>query len=304
MGGLLVFGSEGFVGRTFQSIQGAKDLFLSDISAASKKNYMKCDVRIRTEVDAVLKTVQPSLILYLTAQSSVKRSFDDPCMTFDINIKGLLNILESVKAMGIKPYFVYVSTIEVYRKSNDKITEKTQYAPENPYAISKDAGEKIVNLYKKTGIIDGIIVQPVSHIGPGQTKDFSISSFAYQVASAEKNGGDTVLVGNLDVTRDILDVRDVISFYAKLLQQRPLDLEKMIVSSGNGYRYQEILEMLIGISNKKDLLIRTDPSRLRPVDNNYLVASPSYAISKLGWNREIGIEKTLGDMLEYWRDNI
>ncbi|MCK4643626.1 GDP-mannose 4,6-dehydratase [bacterium] len=302
---ILVLGSEGFVGLYLKEhFKSNENVFFSDYIQKGEDRYIQCDITDPAETLALVKQVLPDSVIYLTSQSSVKRSFDFPQETFKINIEGLLNTLTSFREVDIQPYFIYISTIEVYKKGNSKINERHTYECDNPYSISKAAGEDIITLYKKLGFIKGIIVQPVSHIGPGQSPQFSISSFAKQIAELDKKGGTELLVGNLDVFRDVLDVRDVVEFYLQLLETLPTDFEKVIVSSGNGYNFKDIVDRLIELSGNDSIKVKVDKKRLRPIDNPYIVASPSYALSKFHWRNKIPMDKTLKDILDYWRSKI
>jgi GDP-4-dehydro-6-deoxy-D-mannose reductase len=302
---VLIAGSNGFVGRYLKREFNEDDnIFYTDVIKKDDDNYIACDITKSEQVDDCIQRVKPDVILYLTSQSSVKRSFENPLKTFNINVEGLINTLEAIKKWNIHPYFIFISTIEVYKKSNAKINERTPYLCENPYAISKATGEYLINLYKKLKIIDGIIVQPVAHIGPGQSKEFSISSFAYQLAQLEKDDKNELFVGNLDIVRDIVDVRDVVKFYKFLVTNQPKEFKKIILASGKEYNYQNIIEQLISLSKRKNIKTVTDKKRLRTIDIKYLVASPAYTMSKLGWRPEIPIEKTLSDILNYWREHI
>ena len=301
----LIIGSEGFVGTYLKNqYKNEKNVFFSDIVDKNEKRYFKVDITNNEEIYNIFKKLKPSTIFFLAAQSSVKLSIENPQLTFKINVEGLLNVLETIKKLKYKPYFIYISTIEVYDTTKGKINERIPYNCKNPYAISKCTGEKLLKFYENIGVIDSIILQPVTHIGPGQGDIFSISSFAKQIALLEKNNQNKIFVGNLDIERDILDVRDVIKFYHKILTDKPTDFEKVIIASGKIYNYRDLLKKLIDLSTKKDIKIVVDKKRLRPVDVKTISVNISYALSKFLWKSEIPIEKTLNDMLNYWREHL
>ena len=84
----LILGSEGFVGKyIFDEMKNDDNVFFSDIIEKDHKNYIKCDITKIDEIKQLFK-IKPDKILFLTAQSSVKKSFDDPVSTFQINVWG------------------------------------------------------------------------------------------------------------------------------------------------------------------------------------------------------------------------
>jgi GDP-4-dehydro-6-deoxy-D-mannose reductase len=109
-------------------------------------------------------------------------------------------------------------------------------------------------------------------------------------------------VGNLEVVRDFTDVRDVVRAYWMLLD-RGAPGEVYNVCSGRGVRLGELLERLIALSGWK-VDVQVDASRLRPVDAPILVGDPGRLRSATGWEPSIPLERTLADLLDYWRERV
>jgi GDP-4-dehydro-6-deoxy-D-mannose reductase len=145
-----------------------------------------------------------------------------------------------------------------------------------------------------------IVARPFNHAGPRQTTDYVTSAFARQIAEIEQGLAPPVLrVGNLDSRRDITDVRDVVRAYRLLLTsgrpRRPYN-----VCSGTAYRVGDLMEGLVRLS-RLHIAIEVDPERLRPSDNPVVLGDRSRILDEVGWAPEIPIERTLADLLEYWR---
>ena len=83
--------------------------------------------------------------------------------------------------------------------------------------------------------------------------------------------------------------------------EKPLNFEKVILASGNTYQYENLIKKLISFSTNKNIKITVDKKRLRKLDTNMINVSPSYVLSKFMWKASTPIDKTLKDMLEYWR---
>jgi len=111
---------------------------------------------------------------------------------------------------------------------------------------------------------------------------------------------DTLSVGNLDTVRDLVGVRDAVRAMW-LLVTKGTPGEVYNICSGKGYRVKDILDKLISLSSQH-IKACPDPSRMRPSDEPILIGDSS-RLRSLGWEPQISIEKTLSDILDYWRAN-
>jgi GDP-4-dehydro-6-deoxy-D-mannose reductase len=176
-------------------------------------------------------------------------------------------------------------------------------APVSPYALGKACGELSSLYYGGMGGVDIIIVRAFNHTGPGQTDVFALPSFARQIAEAEKGAAEPQLrVGNLDVIRDFTDVRDVVRAYQLLLEKEPPGA-LYNVCSGRGRRLGDLVDMLASMS-KVPVEIVVEEHRKRAAEIPALVGDNSLLSRDMGWRPEIPIEKTLQDLLEYWRGRV
>ncbi|MHB1664732.1 MAG: GDP-mannose 4,6-dehydratase [bacterium] len=162
-------------------------------------------------------------VIHLAAQSFVPESFKNPLETFDVNFTGTYNLFSALKEYGFHGKILYISSGDIYGLvSEDKlpITEDYPLKPRNPYAVSKVAAEALCYQWSITEDIEIVIARPFNHIGPNQSERFAVSSFAKQIAEIELGLRKPVLnTGNIDITRDFLDVRDVAGAYKLLLEK-------------------------------------------------------------------------------------
>ncbi len=144
----------------------------------------------------------------------------------------------------------------------------------------------------------------VHNTGPRRGDAFVTSNFAKQVAEIEAGLREPVVhVGDLKPTRDFSDVRDIIRGYWLLLE-RGTPGEVYNLCSGVDWSIERVLNFLIGQSRAGRIEVRQDPARLRPSDVPVLRGSAEKAEKALGWRPAIPLEKTLTDLLEYWRHRI
>ncbi|HEC78577.1 MAG TPA: NAD-dependent epimerase/dehydratase family protein, partial [candidate division WOR-3 bacterium] len=139
--------------------------------------------------------------------------------------------------------------------------------------------------------------------GPRRGAVFATSNFARQIVEIEKKKREPVIyVGNLDATRDFLDVRDVARAYALALE-KGVPGEVYNIASGKGIKIKDMLDRLVALSNV-DLEIKQDPARLRPSDVELLIGSSEKFRKRTGWEPKIPFDQTLRDLLDYWRMKI
>ena len=123
---------------------------------------------------------------------------------------------------------------------------------------------------------------------------------ARQIALIERGRLAPVIhIGNTSAMRDLSDVRDVVRAYHALMQHgAPATIYN--VASGTGRSVQQILDAMIARSTVP-VRIEVDPARLRSGDPSTLVGDATRLTEATGWRPEIPFEKTLDDLLDYWR---
>ncbi len=255
-------------------------------------------------VRELVKEVQPDWVFHLAAQAFVPTAWADPAGTLVNNIVGQVNLLEGVIAWGGKPVMLLVCSNEEYgmvEPHEIPLKETTPFRPANPYAVSKVAQDMLGYQYHVSHGLATIRVRPFNHLGPGQSDRFVSSNFARQIAEAELGIGPPVIkVGNLDAQRDFTDVRDMVrGYHLAVVRGRPGDVYNL--GSGRALSIRYLLDTLLAQS-RVPLRIEKDPSRMRPADVPLVVCDCSKFHALTGWKAEIPIERTLADLLDYWRE--
>ncbi len=252
-------------------------------------------------VDAVTAAA-PEAICHLAAQASVGSSWTDPASTYNVNTFGTLNLLTAALACHRRPRVLLISSSEVYgRVPIDRlpIREDQPFAPTSPYAASKAAAELIgMQAWLGNGL-EVIRARPFNHTGPGQRPDYVVPALAQQVATAAAAGVPVLETGNLQVRRDITDVRDVVRAYRALLETGAPG-EVYNVCRGQAVSIEDVARRLVALAGV-DLEIVVDPARVRPADLPELRGDASRLHAVTGWAPEIPFDETLADVLEYWR---
>lgn len=248
---------------------------------------------------------RPEAIYHLAAQANPQASLSDPRGTWALNLGGALNLLEAVKASGLKPRVVLVGSGVCYGNPAPEylpVSESCPLRPNNPYAASKAAADLLGIQHFLSYGTDVVMVRPFNHAGPRQSSTYVLSGLARQVAEVEAGLKPRVEVGNLEVVRDFTDVRDVVRGY-RLLAERGAPGEVYNLGSGRGTRIADALEALRSLA-RAAVEVHVDPARVRPVDQPLLVADASKLRAATGWEPRFSISQTLADMLDYWRDAV
>lgn len=282
---------------------------IKNINKNKKIKLVYGDLRDSISIDKAIEQIKPDYVFHLAAQSFPKTSFDSPIDTMDTNIQGTNRVLESLKKYSPKALIHICSSSEVFgRVPKEKlpINEECTFHPASPYAISKVGTDLIGRFYAEAYNMRVMTTRMFTHTGPRRGDVFAESSFAKQIALAEAGYIKPIIhVGNLKSLRTIADVRDAVRAYFMLLTVKPINGEYYNIGGTYSLEIGELLNYLISLSSiKSDLIIKIDQSRLRPIDADLQVPDTKKFQNHTGWKPEISFEKTMLDLLNYWRQKV
>ena len=257
---------------------------------------------LRTAFDRV----RPEIIFHLAAASSVASSWDNPGRFLEVNAVGTVNLLEVVRAAKQDVRVVVSSSGEIYGAvpvDRQPITEKEHLAPLSPYAASKAAQDLLAAQYFYGYGIPTVRLRLFHHTGPRRPPQFVASSFAHQIARIEKGlDPPRLAVGNLEAIRDFTDVRDIARAYW-LAATHGIAGDAYNICSSRHTSIRRVLDILLADS-EVEVEVEVDPDRLRAADIPYLVGDSTKFSSVTGWQPDIPLVQTLGDLLNWWREKV
>lgn len=253
---------------------------------------IEMDVTNKNQIREVLKKYEPEVIYHLAAQSRPEVSFNYPAKTFETNVIGTINILESCVELGLKPLFVNASSSAVYGDIDWTIPpqENVTCNPLSPYGSSKLAQEYVVKNYKQNHDIDYVNVRIFNCTGPRKINDF-VSDICRRLVDSEF----PIKVGNLKTVRSIVDVRDLVQGLSLCQNLRN---ETINLGSDTSYEIEDILIKIIG----NDIETIVDKSLFRPSDEPLILGNIDKAKNLLSWKPSISLEKTISDTIKYWQN--
>ena len=265
---------------------------------------VECDLRDQTSVTRALSEIRPDKIFHLAAQSFVPASWNAPEESLHTNVIGTLRLFEGARQAGIDPWIQLACSSEEYgmvRPDEVPIKETNPLRPLSPYAVSKVGADLLGYQYFRSFGMKIVRTRAFNHTGPRRGDVFVCSNFARQIAEIEKGRRAPVLrVGNLEARRDFTDVRDVARAYWLALSGGCEAGEVYNVCTGESRTIRETLDMLLARTEAK-ISVETDPGRMRPSDVMILEGDNARFTEATGWRPEIPFERTLDDLLAYWR---
>lgn len=307
----LVIGATGFVGPYLA--QAIKDILFcevvitklsNDITRISGVREVFLNILNQEQIESILSIEQPDFIFHLASQSSVALSWKDPKNTVDVNVIGALNLLNSIRKLNYNPKVLIVGSGEEYgyvKESDVPIKENTSLNPGNVYAVTKVCQNMMATIYARAYGLHLVMTRSFNHIGPGQSPQFVVADFCNQVVNIERGLQPPVIrVGNLLAKRDFTDVRDVVKAYCRLILYGKSG-ETYNVGSGHAIAVQDILDIILSQSTA-EIKVEIDPQKLRPLDIPIIEANISKIFRDTGWRKEIPLERTISETLNYWRE--
>ena len=297
----------GFI-RWQENLENIEHLF-EEINLSKRIKICYGDINDLNSIENSLSLHRPDMVYHLAAQSYPLTSFTSASDTLNTNIIGTENLLSACRKIIPSSLIHICSSSEVFGKVDKKnlpIKEDNNFQPASPYAISKVGTDLIGRFYAEAYDMNVLTTRMFTHTGPRRGDVFAESSFAKQIAMIENDLIEpTIRVGNLNSLRTWADVRDAVRAYHLLLTINPIKGEYYNIGGNYSCTIKEMLNFLISksTSNKK-INIKVDENRLRPIDADLQVPDTTKFKKHTGWEPTYSFDKTMTDLLNYWRYKI
>jgi nucleoside-diphosphate-sugar epimerase len=279
---ILLTGAEGFTGRHF-----------ADQARATGHDILplQADLRDAQSVREALRGEPVDAVVHLAAIAFVAHR--DEQAFYDVNLFGTLNLLEAVRAAGIKPSRVLLaSSANIYGNcERSPIAEHQAPAPVNHYAMSKLAMEHLAQA--KAGDLPLVIARPFNYTGPGQSGDFVIP----KLVDHFRRRAETIALGNLHVEREYNDVRFACGAYLALLKPGA-PLGTFNICSGKTHSLGAVIDELSRLTGHTPR-IESDPALVRPNEIHRLCGDPARLDAACPGLSRPPLAETLRWMLEH-----
>ncbi len=264
------FNSWGWIDSFEKNLQQSLDIFSGDIRDPNGvRNAMRdCDV-----------------VFHLAALIAIPFSYHSPDTYVDTNVKGTLNIVQAARDLGVSKV-VHTSTSETYGTARFvPITEEHPLQGQSPYSASKIGADMIAMSFYSSFDTPVATIRPFNTYGPRQSARAVIPTIISQIAS----GVDSILLGDLAPTRDFNYVADTVAGFVAVAESDSSVGEVINVGSNFEVSIGDTARTIARLMGR-DIEIRQDPKRLRPVGSEVerLWASNEKARKLTGWEPQFG----------------
>jgi GDP-mannose 4,6-dehydratase len=295
-------------------VRGSNGMETDILDVVSKENFDKItfhygNLRDKQRLNDIFKQTMFDGVFHLAAQSHPPTSFIDPIGTYEDNVMGSINLIETIIYYQPGCKFMFCSTSEVYGNTGSdgrKLLESDPILPSNPYGNSKAAIDLYLQERMTNKKINAFITRAFSHTGPRRGRNFSISCDAYNLVRLGKTDYSTPLilkVGNLETVRVVLDVRDIVKAYAMLMLNEESSGQVFNVCGDTPRKMGFYTDKLIEIAGFK-VTKEIDPKYYRPIDIAYQHGDTSKLASLTGWEPTYSIGETLSALYFYWENKL
>jgi GDPmannose 4,6-dehydratase len=281
---------------------------LERVNKKDRVSFLYGDLNDFGSLMHAVKAAEPDYVFHLAAQSYPQTSFNSPADTYMTNIVGSGNLLEVIRMLGMSPVIHVCASSEVFGrvpKERVPIHEDVPFHPASPYAISKVGTDLVGRFYAEAYGLTVMTTRMFTHTGPRRGDVFAESTFAKQIAMIDAGLiAPVVKVGNLDSMRTWADVRDAVRAYHMLVTINPVSGAYYNIGGAYSCSVGDMLRHLLSLAKTKNISIEVDPGRLRPIDADLQIPDTKKFSKHTGWKPEIPFEKTMADLLEYWRGRV
>ena len=307
---VLVTGAAGFVGGHLLELLEQDEAELvawlrpgTEASVTGRRvRWMTVELQDRDDVLAATADTKPSAVYHLAGVPHVGESWSHTYETFAGNVLATHYLFNALRRHSLAPRVLVTSSATVYAPSAHAISETDPVNPNSPYGTSKLAQEMVARRAWEDDGIPGLIARSFNHVGPRQSPAFVAPSMAKQIAEIEAGlRPPTLSMGNMDSQRDIMDVRDTVRGYRAMMAAAKPGVPYN-VCSGTPTAIRSLIDLFVAKA-RVTITIQQEPSRFRPNDTPIVLGDRSRIQHDTGWAPQIPLEKTVDDLLAFWRQH-
>ena len=247
----------------------------------------------------IVRTFAPQYIVHVGAQTAVRNSFEMPHEYNETNYLGTINLIHAALEVPDFKKFIFASTMETYgwQEKQEPFVEETILHPASPYAVSKVACEKYIEMANRAYGLPYLISRACNTYGRKLNAGFIVE---YIITTMLK--GNDLYIGTPKAVRDLMYVDDHVNAYLTLLKT---DKKNMTFNFGTGLG-MPMLEVAKKIKEKIGFsgnIIEHFPPNYpwRPVAEEYLSINTAKAKKELGWEPKHSLDEGLDRTIAYWK---
>jgi len=252
----------------------------------------------------IMRDVQPDECYHLASQSFVSISFEDEFSTMQTNINGTHYLLAAIKDTSPKCRFYFAGSSEMFGKVEETPQrETTRFHPRSVYGITKVAGFELTRNYREAYDLFNCTGILFNHESPRRGYEFVTRKISSTAARIKLGLEKELRLGNIDAKRDWGFSGEYVQMMHTMLQQDNPD--DYVIGTGKTHSVREFMQIVFEELklNYEDYLV-IDPRFYRPAEVEILVADPSKAREKLGWEPKVTFEELALSMVRLDYENL
>lgn len=257
----------------------------------------------KSTLTAISQT-RPDEIYHLAGQTSVGLSFEQPSETIESITIGTLNILESIKFLGINTKFYHASSSECFGHTDGlPADELTPFKPLSPYAVAKSAAHWLVKNYREANNVFAVNGILFNHESPLRPSRFVTQKVIHAAAKIAAGSDEKLHLGDLSIVRDWGWAPEYVEAMWRILQAKEPD--DFVIATGKAHSLQEFVAESFnhfGLDWKEYVV--QDKHFMRPNEILWSQGNPTKAHKILGWKAALGMQEIIGMMAEAHRQQV
>ncbi len=299
---IFITGGAGFIGSGIVRNlldQGHDILVFDDLSFGNRqfidlpeKRFIQGNILNKEALENGLLGFAPHQVIHLAAIHFIPYCNEHPFESANINITGVINLLDACKKVSTLEKILFASTAAVYPIYDAAISENVHPAPSDIYGLSKLAGEELFRKFHIESGIATIICRFFNAFGPNETNPHLIPAIQEQVLAGKR----TIKIGNTAPKRDYIHTRDMANGVRLLLEKFENGIEVFNLGRGIEYSVTEVIDAFSKALGEP-LQVETDPARVRKTDRLHLLADTGKLHRYTGWTPEVSLEEGIKTLL-------
>tara|TARA_B100001093_G_scaffold77422_1_gene68451 strand:- start:18 stop:1049 length:1032 start_codon:yes stop_codon:yes gene_type:complete len=302
--------------------RGASEKFsrLEFLEIKDKVKFIDFDLLELSNIQQVVKDINPDEIYNLAAQSFVPTSFSLPILTSDINALGAVRLLDTILNVNKNIRFYQASTSEMFGKVQEvPQNELTRFYPRSPYGVSKLFSHYMTINYRESYDLFACSGILFNHESPLRGHEFVTKKIVSSLAKIKQGKEECLYLGNIEAQRDWGHAKDYVeAMWLMLNADIP---EDYVVSSGKTTSVREFIDKTLdrldfeyewtgeGINNtlidkrENKVIIKIDKRLYRPAEVDLLIGDSSKIIDRLKWSPNYNLNTLIDDMVDFEINN-
>jgi GDP-4-dehydro-6-deoxy-D-mannose reductase len=298
---VLVTGAAGFVGRYMcdylARLENRPEIIGTDVVDCTNKicdRFVQIDLSSANDLANLVAQTTPDYVIHFAGLFGS----DDMQQIYRANVLSTTSLLEAIRLHKSDAVIVMAGSAAEYGEITAEqlpVIETMSCQPITAYGLSKLLATQVSLYYHRVYGLNVMIVRPFQLIGKGVTSRLAPGAFADQFKRAISDGSNVIKVGNLESSRDFLDVRDaVIAIW--MLCQKPSAGQIFNICSGKPVKMAELLRLMIAASGV-NVEVEIDPARIRGAcDVSVVYGSNQKINSHCDWKPKTTLTDCIKDM--------